>query len=64
MDEVTAATLKVVIDGQAYLWAHQRHQEAELYGQTTTPEQFRVWEDEWKADTAELIQELLDQNEE
>lgn len=61
MDKVTAATLKVIIDGQAYLWAHQRQQESELLGGDVSPTQFEKWEAEWKEESANLINTILEE---
>lgn len=61
MDPVTAATLKVIIDGQAVLYSMQLTAHAELLGEPVTEKLQQEWQDDWKQETAELIQELLNE---
>ena len=61
MDSVTAATLKVIIDAQAWLYAELLLTKAELRGATTTQEQFEEYEHQWKKETAALIETLLEE---
>ena len=56
-EELLTATLKVIIDGQAYLYA--RLLELQADNSMVTIEQFKAWEDDWKNETADLIQSLL-----
>lgn len=50
------ATLKVLIDGQAWLYAT-----ALLGDLPANIDQFEALQDEWKEQTAKLIQELIDE---
>ncbi len=59
MDPLTRAWLKVVIDGQAYLHAQHMLTLHHLTGQTTEA-QVQNWENDWKKESAKLVQELLD----
>ena len=53
------ATLKVILDGQAYLWAlYNMHGKTNYLGNT----EFQELEDAWKAETVKLIEELTDGN--
>ena len=52
MDRLTKAMMKVVIDGQAYLYA------ALNATQDTTPEQFEALENEWILESKALVEEL------
>lgn len=53
------ALIKVVIDGQAYLYAQHFKLMAELMGQEISEEEFQKWEDEWKEQTSELVKGLI-----
>ena len=55
------ATLKVIIDGQAYLYARFLRAEWDKLGHDVTPERFEAWEDDWKIESAKLINTLLDE---
>ena len=55
MDRLTRAWLKVIIDGQAYLYANDQRT-----GLAYDDEQFEKWQNEWKEASAVLVQELLD----
>lgn len=57
MDRVTAATLKVIIDGQAWLYANFLSSQAQA---PVTQEQFEEYENDWKQSTAELVNALLE----
>lgn len=61
---VTEAAQRVIIDGQAYLYAEFLALRAELYGQPSSEEQHRDWQDDWKRESFELIQRLVEQTEE
>ena len=58
------ATLKVIIDGQAYLYAHAIQLDQEAYGRVVSDEMFESFEDDWKNETAQLITDLLGGGEE
>ena len=58
------ATLKVIIDGQAYLYAHSIQVDMERAGEVVTSEMFESFEDDWKNETAQLITDLLGGGEE
>ena len=53
------AMLKVIIDGQAYLYAVYMSM-FEHPGETVVQEVFEAYENEWKKETVELIEELTD----
>ena len=57
MDPLTRAWVKVVIDGQAYLYAQAMRQAMDT---PFTDSEFEGFENEWKEESANLIQELLD----
>lgn len=54
------ATLKVVIDGQAYLYAQHFKLMAEMMGREPTEQEVQGWMDEWKEQSVKLIQEILE----
>jgi len=58
------ATLKVIIDGQAYLYAHSIQVDMERAGEIVTSEMFESFEDDWKNETAQLIVDLVEGEEE
>ena len=58
------ATLKVIIDGQAYLYAHAIQVDMERAGEIVTSEMFESFEDDWKNETAQLIVDLVEGEEE
>ena len=58
------ATLKVIIDGQAYLYAHALQLDQETHGRVVSDEMFESFEDDWKNETAQLITDLLGGGEE
>ena len=58
------ATLKVIIDGQSYLYAHTIQLDMEAHGHVVTDKMFEGFEDDWKNQTAELILELVAEEEE
>ena len=59
MDELTKATLRVVIDAQAVLWGELQKIIAESNGVEFSDDQFKECMNEWKLDTAELIEAQL-----
>lgn len=62
--ELLNATLKVILDGQAYLYAHALQVDAEILGQSVTDEQLEAWQDEWMNETRDLIQAQFGMEEE
>lgn len=57
MDSKVAATLRVLIDGQAYIYALYKRQQA---GEAIITEaDFQSFQDEWKQETAALIEQML-----
>jgi len=54
----------VIIDGQAYLYAHAIQVDMERAGEIVTSEMFESFEDDWKNETAQLITDLLGGGEE
>ncbi len=56
MDPLTRAWLKVVIDGQAYLYAQQQKAD----GFAFSNEEVEKFMNEWKVESEKLVQELLD----
>ena len=53
------ATLKVLTDGQALLYAFHLRAYAEIKDGIVSDEQFETWQDEWKTSTAALILEAI-----
>lgn len=47
--------LKILIDGQAWLYANQLKLQHRMNGAEVTEAQFKAWEDEWKRTTDELF---------
>ena len=47
--------VKVLLDGQAWLYANQLKLQRKSEGMEVTHDQFREWEAEWKRTTADLI---------
>ena len=60
-DKLLRATVKVIFDAQAYLYAEIQRLITESYGATITDEQFQEHMDEFKLETAELINGLLEE---
>jgi hypothetical protein len=56
-EQLLKATLKVITDGQAYLYAHALQVDWETLNPSNilSSGMFEAWEDEWKKETAELI---------
>ncbi len=52
--------LKVVIDGQAFLYAQHMGLLSEMHGKEASEKEFEDWQDEWKESTFELAMELAD----
>ena len=52
------AIIRVIIDAQAWLYANQLKLQArvESPGTVVTEEDFERWQDEWKRETAKLIE--------
>ena len=57
--QLIKAILKVLGDGQAFLYAHSLQQDAEMLGETVSDEQFEAWEDDWKKESVELVEKIL-----
>ena len=51
--------LKVVVDGQAWLYANQKRLEAKMQDSNfiMTDDLWESWQDEWKTTTQELLEE-------
>lgn len=51
--------IRVLIDAQAWLYANQLKLQARIEspGTVVTDEDFERWQDEWKRETAKLIEE-------
>ena len=60
MDPLTRAWLKVVVDGQAYLYAMHSAAASPLKAADITDEVYDGLMEEWKTESAKLVQELLD----
>ena len=60
MDPLTRAWLKVVIDGQAYLYARLLSEQVLDGSPNTTEVTFKRLQYDWKEESAKLVQELLD----
>ncbi len=58
-DQVIKASIQVLMDGQAYLYAQFFRLQAEMLGKEVSDEEFMKWQDEWKEQGAELIQRAL-----
>jgi hypothetical protein len=56
------ATLAVLLDGQAFLYGENKRMMAELYGEDVSDEQFQAWMDEYKAESAELVEKVVNKN--
>lgn len=52
------AIARVIIDGQAWLYANQLRLQAKMGNQETSEETFKVWQDEWKAESSQQIIDL------
>ncbi len=58
-EQVIKASIQVLMDGQAYLYAQFFRLQAEMLGREISDEEFMKWQDEWKEQGAELIQRAL-----
>jgi hypothetical protein len=58
-DTIIKASIQVLMDGQAYLYAQFFRLQAEMLGKEISDEEFMKWQDEWKEQSAELIQRAL-----
>lgn len=58
----TEALLRVVIDGQAFLYAQYYGLVSELMGRDATDEEMEQWQDEWKDEAANLVEQLLEKD--
>lgn len=52
------AILRILFDGQAWLYANQLKLQRKIDGQETTEKEFQAWENEWKETSTKLIGEL------
>ena len=57
---MTAAVLRVIFDGMAWLYANQLKLQARLTdpNAVVTEEQFQAWRDEWANETRRQLREL------
>lgn len=55
------AFFTVIINDQAYLYAEQMRLECEIKGIEVTPEIFEGWQDDFKKESARLVEELYDE---
>ena len=62
-EQLIKALLKVLGDGQSYLYARTMQKDSEALGKTVTDEQFEQWEDDWKKESAELVRMILEDDE-
>jgi hypothetical protein len=51
---------KILFDGQAYLYATLLKFQKEAKGEVVTEEEFTTWQDEWKMETRELVNEIVE----
>lgn len=58
-DQIVKASIQVLMDGQAYLYAQFFRLQAEMLGKEISDEEFMKWQDEWKAQSAELVAAAL-----
>jgi len=60
------AIIRVIIDAQAWLYANQLKLQArvESPGAIVTDEDFERWQDEWKRETAKLIEDVNEEQSE
>lgn len=58
-DTIIKASIQVLMDGQAYLYAQFFRLQAEMLGKEISDEEFMKWQDEWKEQGAELIRRAL-----
>lgn len=54
------ALIRIIIDGQAYLYAQHYKLMAELMGRDVGEAELEEWQDEWKSQTAELVTILVE----
>ena len=61
MEYVQKIFNKVLFDGQAWLYATILKVQAEAKGETVTEERFLTWENEYKNETRNLINEVVNE---
>lgn len=55
---VWSKLMRIIIEGQAYLYADMNRMRMEAKGQFVTDDMFDAWRDDWMKDTNKLLTEV------
>lgn len=55
---VWSKLMRIILEGQAYLYADMNRMRWEAKGQVVTDDMFNAWRDDWMKDTNKLLSEV------